>query len=295
MSPILDWGSRIILWLQQASPALDWPMRIITALGDAPFLFVVVFFLYWNIDRRTGARLAILFIVSTYINLAAKIILNQPRPFMVDPRVQQLASTGGGGLPSGHTQAVTVIWLFLAFHYRKRWLWTLAAAMLLLVPLSRMYLGLHYPTDLLGGYAFGLGLLGLWRLEAGLEARLVRRAKLWALLIILALPVLAVLSAGYGEEAYLILGAGTGFALGLALERRWLHYDCRGTLRQQILRMILGAAPALLLFLGGRRPNLSILPLIGFAYHILLGLWVALGAPWMFQRLGLATACRMER
>ena len=240
MEPILDWGARIILWLQQASPALDWPMRIITALGDAPFLFAVVFYLYWNIDRCTGGRLVLLFIVSTFINIAAKVIFNQPRPFMVDPRVLQLASASGGGLPSGHTQAVTVIWLFLAAHYRKRWLWVLAAAMLLLVPFSRMYLGLHYPTDLLGGYALGLGLLGLWRLEAGIEMWLERRAKLWPLLLVLALPVLAILSAGYGEDASLILGAGAGFILGLALERRWLHYDCAGTLRQQILRLILG-------------------------------------------------------
>lgn len=173
----------------------------------------------------------------------------------------------------------------------------LAVAMLLLVPLSRMYLGLHYPTDLLGGYALGFGLLGLWRLEAGIEMWLERRAKLWPLLLVLALPVLAILSAGYGEDASLILGAGAGFILGLALERLWLHYDCAGTLRQQILRLILGAIPALLLFLEGRLSVLSILhlPLVRFAYDTMLGLWVAFSAPWLFKRLGLATASRVER
>jgi membrane-associated phospholipid phosphatase len=296
MQPILDWGARIIIWLQQVSPLLDWPMRIITLLGDAPFLFCVVFFLYWNVDRRVGARLALLFIFSTFINIAAKVISNQPRPYMVNAQIQQLASAQGGGLPSGHTQAVTVVWLFLAFRYRKRWLVALAMTMLLLVPLSRVYLGVHYPTDLLGGYVIGLALLGIWHLAAHIERWLLRRARLWALLLITVLPILAILSAGYGEDASLILGAGTGFVLGLALERRWLHYDCSGSVRQQLLRFALGAIPALLLFLGGNSPVMVIfhVPLVRFSYYTLLGLWVALGAPWLFQRLGLATACRIE-
>ena len=118
----------------------------------------------------------------------------------------------------------------------------LVVAMLLLVPLLRMYVGVHYSTDLFGCHTLGLGLLGIWRLEAVIEFRLVRRTHFWKLLLILALPVLAILSTGYGEDAYLVLGASTGLIFGLVLERRWLLYDYTGTLGQQILRFILRAA-----------------------------------------------------
>ncbi len=290
MHKILEWGIEVILWLQQASPALDWPMRFITALGSGAFLASLAIVFYWNIDHRIGARLLVLLVFSSYVNVAAKAIFNQPRPYMFDHRVLMLSSASGGGLPSGHTQAATVIWVYLALAYRQRRLWIVTAVMLILVPLSRLYLGVHFPTDLLGGFIIGLALVALWQVVPALERWLERRRILWSLLLVGMLPILAVLSLSYGDDAFLLLGAGTGFCLGLCYQRRWLHFRCQGSPRQKLRRIFVGAAPVLVFSLADILPTFRFLdiPIARFIWYTLLGLWLALGAPWLFQRLGLA-------
>jgi len=61
----------------------------------------------------------------------------------------------GGGLPSGHTQGAVVVWGYLVSQFRRRTLWILAGFLMIGIPLSRLYLGVHFPTDLLGGYILG--------------------------------------------------------------------------------------------------------------------------------------------
>ena len=112
---------------------------------------------YWSIDRRTGAGLFILLLFSAYLNAVAKVIADQPRPFNYDPRVQAAwARRAGGGLPSGHTQNAVVIWGYSGrVDTGKTIGWLIAGFLMIGIPLSRIYLGLHFPTDLFGGYLLG--------------------------------------------------------------------------------------------------------------------------------------------
>ena len=166
MEPLLNWGVQVILWLQGGSPLLDLPFIAITNLGSEEFLLVVMAFVFWCVDRRAGARLAALILISAWLNAVAKEIALQPRPFEWDQQVRMIFPATGGGLPSGHTQGTVVLWGYLALAFRRRWLSILAAILMLLVPLSRLYLGAHFPTDLLGGYLLGaLILLAYLRLE----------------------------------------------------------------------------------------------------------------------------------
>lgn len=50
------------------------------------------------------------FLIWGYLNSAAKVLANQPRPFAYDHRVKAIVPAGGGGLPSGHTQSTVVLW-----------------------------------------------------------------------------------------------------------------------------------------------------------------------------------------
>ena len=123
---ILDWGIEVVLWFQQFSPALDLPFKSLTFLGNLEFFLILLPVIYWCLDRRLGVRLLILFLISAYINSAAKVIADQPRPFEYDSRVKALVPAGGGGLPSGHTQRAVVVWGYLASQVRRRILWILA-------------------------------------------------------------------------------------------------------------------------------------------------------------------------
>ena len=86
MEGILDWGIQVILWLQRASPSLDPVFRSITVLGDEIFYLLFLPFVYWCVNRNFGIRLSILFLLSSYVNSMAKLLVEHPGPFSIAPR-----------------------------------------------------------------------------------------------------------------------------------------------------------------------------------------------------------------
>ena len=291
METILDWGIKVVLWLQQASPSLDLPFKFITFMGNEEFFIFVLPFIYWCVDRRTGVRLSILFLFSAYINSAAKVFASQPRPFQYDSRVKEIVGAGGGGFPSGHTQGTLVFWGYLALRFRRPFLWVIAGLLLILIPLSRLYLGVHFPTDLLGGYLIGaiLLLLYLW-FEPRVETWLVRKGIIWQICAALVVPSLMIFFCP-GEGKYGIGSAATlmGMGMGFILERLWVGFECQRFWRKRILCFLLGMG-VLLLLRSGLRACLSGLEpesFFRFVRYALMGLWCGFGAPWTFLKLGI--------
>ena len=294
MERTFDWGVEVILWFQQVSPAMDLPFKVFTFMGNEAFFMLLMPLFYWCLNRSTGIRLTILFLFSAYVNAVAKVLVAQPRPFQYDPRVQQLVRAGGGGLPSGHTQGAVVVWGYIAARSRRTWLWIVAIALMVFIPLSRIYLGVHFPTDLLGGYVLGTALLLIYlRLERNVGAWLKKKGLRWQLGASLALPVLLVLllptGTKYGITACaMMMGGGVGFVL----ESHWVRFESGGIFWKQVLRFLLGGVVLFSLWLGLRVAfsGLEPEPLYRFFRYTIMGLWVGLGAPWCFVKLQLAGA-----
>ncbi len=286
---MLDRGVDFILWLQGLSPALDWPFRAVTFLGNEGFYLFLLPLLYWCLDKRTGTRLLFLFLFSAYLNDVAKILIDQPRPFAHDTRVRALVVADGGGLPSGHTQHAVVVWGFLAMKLGRAWAWCMASLLMVLIPLSRLYLGVHFPTDLLGGYLLGALLLFLYdRLGRRLGALLGAGNLARQLAFAFCLPGLLVLLAPGGAKSGLAAGAAmTGAAVGMVLERRWIRFQVSASWLKRLGCFMIGMAVSLVLWAGLKAvlqaPELE--SLFRFVRYGLLGLWVGLGAPWTFKCL----------
>jgi membrane-associated phospholipid phosphatase len=289
---LLDWGVEVVLWFQQFHPALDLPFKSLTFLGNLEFFLILLPIIYWCLDRRLGVRLLILFLISAYMNTVAKVIADQPRPFQYDSRVEALVPAGGGGLPSGHTQSAVVLWGYLASQVRHRMLWILAGFLMIGIPVSRLYLGVHFPTDLLGGYILGALLLMLFlKLALKVEAWLVQKEFIWQIGLAIALPILLIFVNPKGSIYSLSAGSTLlGFAPGIILERRWIRFCSGGSRLRKTLRFITGFIVLIGIWLGlgfafeGLEP-LALFRIVGYA---LAGLWCALGAPWLFVRLRLA-------
>jgi membrane-associated phospholipid phosphatase len=292
MESILDWGVRVVLWFQQASPALDLPFQALTLMGNEMFYMIFFPLVYWCVDRRVGARLIILFLFSSCTNAVAKQLAGQPRPFEYDPIVQRLWPTGGRGFPSGHTQSAVVIWGYLASHFRKTWFWVVAGSLIVLIPLSRVYLGVHFPTDLLGGYLLGAALLVLYlRFQPAVEAWLAARDMGIQLVAALALPSLILLLSPH-IEAYQIKTAAAlmGMGVGFVLERKWVRFDSGGSVRNRALRFLSGIL-VLVVFregLGLFAAGVDHESAFRFVRYLFLGLGGSLIAPWLFVSVGLA-------
>jgi membrane-associated phospholipid phosphatase len=292
MESLLNWGIEVVLWFQQFSPALDLPFKALTFMGDEAFYLLLMPLVYWSIDRRTGAGLFILLLFSAYLNAVAKVIADQPRPFNYDPRVRPLGHAGGGGLPSGHTQNAVVIWGYLAGRYHKTIGWLIAGFLVIGIPLSRIYLGLHFPTDLFGGYLLGalILILYLW-IAPRLEKRLAQIGFAWQLVLSLVLPIILIFMNPAGDLYVLsMIAVLMGVSAGFVLERRFVRFSSRGSLWKRTTRYFLGVGVLFGLWGGLRIAFFTMEPdaLFRIIHYALMGVWGGLGAPWLFVRLKLA-------
>lgn len=277
-----EWGYLIIQALQNArTPWLDALFKALTWTGNEGFYLVFVPLLYWGVHPRFGLRFFLVFMLTGAVNTLAKLALIQPRPSPA--RVLHLVEADGFGFPSGHAQNAVVVWGWLAAQSRQPWAYIAAAVMAILVGVSRVYLGVHFPHDVLGGWLLGLlVLLVVLRIEAPVQAWLAQRSTTAHLC--LALAPLAVLL--FTRDTTLVRQTGVlvGTLVGFWGERRTVRLGAPPTAAALLLRFVVGGLGVALLYTVPR----ALLPAEWWAAalrYALLGLWLAWGAPILFARL----------
>lgn len=173
--PFFD--TRLLLFFSDhRTPALNDAMRAMTTLGGSAFVVVVLAVASVVAYIRTRETRWAAFFTATTIGAIAlpkivKVLVARPRPDF-DPLVE----VGGYAFPSGHATAAAAMCCALAFYvgsgrsWKARvWIWTAAGAVAFLVGLTRVYLGVHWPTDVIGGLALG----AFWTLVTGTATSLL--------------------------------------------------------------------------------------------------------------------------
>jgi len=296
MEPLLQWGMDLIVAIQKVhGPVLDNIFRVITFMGNELFYLLLLPFLLWCVDFGLGVRLTLFFLLASYINTDLKDLFQQPRPFTFNPNVA-LSHAGGYGLPSGHAQSAIVIWGSIAPWTRKKSFWILAIGLMALIGFSRVYLGVHFPTDVLAGWAIGILLLGLYQIaEPRLEKWLTESNLTTQIVVALAVPlVLLLIHPTRQTIAALATLAGTG--AGLALTNQYVPFGSGGPWWRRVCRFLVGGVVLLALYVGLKTvfpgEGSALYPVFRFIRYFFVGLWVTLGAPWFFRLLTLAPAER---
>ena len=197
-------------------------------------------------------------------------------------------------MPSGHAQYTMTIWLALALAVKRRWFWVLAVALSLIIGFSRVVLGAHFPEQVAVGWLLGAAIFGLYvAIHPQLEATLARLGIPAQLGLAVGLPLILVLLHPVPD---VIAASAVLMGLGLGLVAApWAGaWTPEGTWSQRLLRYLIGIVVLLGLYFGlsvvlpGEGEALYV-PL-RFLRYALLGLWITLGAPWLFSRLHLAPA-----
>jgi membrane-associated phospholipid phosphatase len=293
------------------SPALTLVMRFLTALGTELFYVPVLLFIFWCVNERKGMRLGVLLLLSVWTNSFLKNLLRQPRPYMLEPSVGRGVEPSYG-MPSAHAQHSFVFWIAALSPVRKPSLKTPARiAVLFFIPViafTRLYLGLHFPTDILGGWIIAVILLVLYFLfTCRLETLLAAAGQRIQILVSALIAFLMNASGLETNRGGLFLGLCCGYSWMRASIGFAADAPVKGKKPGVLIllgRYVLGSggAVALYLFLKTLLPgkdslfaNLSLwgaaspyYDLFHFLRYGVLGFWVSAGAPWLFCRAGLA-------
>ena len=313
----------IIIWLQSLGSWLQAPMQVISFLANQYFFLAVMPALYWCVDAGYGLRLGVMLVLSYSVNIWLKLLAQFPRPYWLDRAVLGMADEPDFGMPSGHSQSATGIWGLAAFKARHlKWLTWLTIAVIVLVGISRMYLGVHFLSEVLVGWLMGALLIwALTRLEEPLLRRLrgMRLGQILAwvvatslmmvaitwLVLLTARPVPAAWSANAAaavpgseiapfnpDNPILLAGLWLGLAGGAAwLWKRWGLAPTGGSWQRRVVRYALGIAVVGVVWygLGTVFPRSADLLGYGLRYlrYALVGFWVSGLAPLVFRRLRL--------
>jgi len=299
----LRWGLDFIRLIQTgANPPLTVCMRIITELGSPVVYIILLPIIYWCIDEKKSLHLGIMILISVWLNIILKFALDQPRPFFesYDPSVG-IIHERMGGFPSGHAQNSLVLWIIIASWGKQKRFYGIAALCCLLIGFSRVYLGVHFPTDILGGWLIGGILLTVYFLAGErIEALLAAHGPRAGLIACAALAFVMILYRPSWELLILgaaILGLGTGyylckFHIGFTASALFGKVGVFKYLTLAV-RFLLGITVMILLFILTEKVmvrlnssgNYSLFVFLRFA---LLTLWISAGAPWLFRFLRLA-------
>lgn len=255
----------------------------ITFLGNEEFFCLFIPFTYWCWKKRAGTHLIILLIISAYINILLKDTFEWPRP----PTDLWLISAKGFTFPSSHAALAVVVWGFLAGEVRRRWFTILAVSLIILISASRIYLGVHYPQDVLAGLAAGTLFLYTYRLLVKWFGNYFSRINdivkgvgviLISIGLLLLHPSIRIASG---------MGFFAGVSAGFLLEPHFADFDSSGGWIQKILRSLVGLIILLAIWQGFEWIFPDTISFKWFQFFILGG-WVTAGAPWLFVQLRLA-------
>jgi undecaprenyl-diphosphatase len=155
---------KVFRHINDLSNKLTWPMKIATIAPDsevfaAAAVVLAFLFRFYRLSWRLAVEL-----VAGYVSAeAAKILVGRKRPFELLSNVHLRSMDTGNGFPSGHTMAITIIMFTLLPYLPKMWRWIVPVP-IILVGFARVYLGVHAPLDIVGGFAVGLGVVSFVRI-----------------------------------------------------------------------------------------------------------------------------------
>ncbi len=271
-------GYGVFHWVATwANPVCDVFFRAVTDLGYHTFYYLAIASLFWVVDRRHAGILFLLVITSGYVNTFAKLWVHTPRPDPLLARVLDLRpyQSGSNAFPSGHAQNAVVFWGYLALWVGRRWFSVLAGVFILLISLSRLYLAVHFPIDILGGLV--LGALVLLFVRPPIERWAARDLRLSpAAMIVVVIASLALTFISADQTLALISGSLIGFFVAAV----WLPQVpvVFGSVPRSVASVSIGVP--LLLGLSITFDTLPHLPLI--LYVQVLVMWVI--AIWLYPR-----------
>lgn len=237
-------------------PVLDEFMLLITTLGEETAFLATALIVFWCVSKQMAYYIMGVGFIGTMANQFMKLWFRVPRPWVLDPNFtileQAREAATGYSFPSGHTQSAVGTFGALAVSVKNRWVRVAAILIAVLVPFSRMYIGVHTPADVLAAAAIAVFLIIVLRPVIGKGTGKQLLALLCSMLVLSIGYTLFVevypfpadidphnLASGI-QNAYTLLGALIGMIVVYIVDKKWLKFPTGAVWWAQILKILGG-------------------------------------------------------
>lgn len=300
----------ILMYLQSIrNELLTGIFTFFTICTEVPVITVLTGVIYWCINKKAGQRTIFALCGSLNINAGVKNYVKMPRPIGTDGlQSLRIETATGYSFPSGHTQTSTTFWTSMMYLFRKSWIYIIGILMIIGAGISRLYLGVHWPMDVIVAWGFGIVLSIIFiKLFDYIDD-----SKNYYILVVLILIFGVCTYFIGGEDLYKMFGLYTGFALGYMVEDTFINFSTENETRRKnifaknpskkeglgkkILRFVVGIISllAVYLLLNYVQDTLivnkteEIINIIKYFKYTIVVFWGVAGAPALFKLFKLA-------
>ncbi|SFJ38064.1 Membrane-associated phospholipid phosphatase [Terrisporobacter glycolicus] len=300
----------ILMYLQSIrNELLTGIFTFFTICTEVPVITVLTGVIYWCINKKAGQRTIFALCGSLNINAGVKNYVKMPRPIGTDGlQSLRIETATGYSFPSGHTQTSTTFWTSMMYLFKKSWIYIIGILMIIGAGISRLYLGVHWPMDVIVAWGFGIVLSIIFiKLFDYIDD-----SKNYYILVVLMLIFGVCTYFIGGEDLYKMFGLYTGFALGYMVEDTFINFSTENETRRKnifaknpskkeglgkkILRFVVGIISllAVYLLLNYVQDTLivnkteEIINIIKYFKYTIVVFWGVAGAPALFKLFKLA-------
>ena len=270
-------------------PFLTVVFSAFSLLGETVPLIVVICLLYWILDKKLAERLMLTSFTSLTLNSYLKGLVSRPRPYTVEggvsrveldsPLISTMELNPTESFPSGHSQLSAGLFFTGAFHFNKKWAWILFPLLTVGVMCSRMYLGVHYPTDVLVGATLGIAFAWIWEIiYKKFDKQKFAIAGVFAAIFLIICFIFP--SKSLAKNVACLLG----IVIGIPLEHKYIKFENHKDAKKNWARAGMG-----LLCVAAEYLLFSALPISGiiasFIKYFLLVMVAAVLVPYLFKKM----------
>ena len=224
------WEVSMIEWAQNSLGSVGTAIsRVFTLIGGETVTLVILLVILFCYNKEAGKRCGLTILAASMWFPMIKNVVLRIRPYMEHESIRALSVPEGDAdpmdivqqgysFPSGHSAMALSMYGSLAMEIRKKWAWFIGIALILLIGMSRFIMGVHYPTDVLAGWAVGLlALAGGTLLNRKVKKEWVR----YAILLAISLPGIFWCTS---RDYYTALGLLIGMTIAFPLEEKICGY-----------------------------------------------------------------------
>ena len=254
------------------NPVFDAFFSVVTFLGSEALFIVIALAMFWCVNKREGYYVLSVGLVGILSNQFAKLLFKVPRPWVIDSNFTVVgnaaADAGGYSFPSGHTQNITGTLGGVFASRKKLWQKIVLVIFILLVAFSRMYLGVHTPSDVLFSLAFAFLLLIAARPLFVSDERLNKSLpyiSAFCIIFAIGLSLYAFLSEADGavasanlystkKNASTMLGCSIAFPIVYYVDKKYTNFKTEAKWYVQLIKIAVGVGVVFLLKWGLSAP-----------------------------------------